>query len=134
MLFNTGRRATNQTVLVVDDDPTILRMVSSSLSNAGYTVHVCEGWLGVLRALSEHSPDVVLLDYNMPVLKGDKVCRLIRDRSDKPDTRVIFFSSEDDGLLSRVTRECGADGWLSKSIGPKSLADQLRQILDVPPA
>ncbi|MDQ3878653.1 MAG: response regulator [Actinomycetota bacterium] len=81
-----------RTVLVVDDDPDIRYMLRLKLEVAGYTV-VSEASNGAEAAweAENHHPDFVILDYAMPVMRGDQAATLIRGVS--PDSRIIAFSA-----------------------------------------
>ncbi|MFN2593818.1 MAG: response regulator [Actinomycetota bacterium] len=82
----------NKTVLVVDDDPDIRYMLRLKLEVAGYEV-ISEASNGAEAAweAENHHPDFVILDYAMPVMRGDQAATLIRGVS--PESRIIAFSA-----------------------------------------
>jgi DNA-binding response OmpR family regulator len=102
-------------VLLVDDEPTILNMVSAVLEGAGFRTHTCHMWAGVAHTVRTHCPDLVLLDYNMPGLRGDDLCTILKRNTAGTGMRVYLFSAEDEADLDRISRECGADGYIRKN-------------------
>lgn len=86
------------TVLVIDDDATLLELLSGHLEHAGYRVLTAAGGLDGLRLLNETSPDLVVLDVMMPGMDGWEVCRQIRLRSGIPVILLTAKSGEMDKL------------------------------------
>jgi CheY-like chemotaxis protein len=102
-------------VLLVDDEPFILSAVSSVLRSGGYDVLTCEVWAGVANMVRAENPDLVLLDYNMPSLKGDNICVILKRNIPDADMKIVLFSSESDKDLARISTQCGADGYIRKN-------------------
>lgn len=102
-------------VLLVDDEPLILQMTSSVLETAGFETHTCHMWAGVAHTVRTHEPDLVLLDYNMPGLRGDDICMILKRSAVGTDMKVVLFSAEDEADLVRITASCGADGYIRKN-------------------
>lgn len=117
------------TVLIVDDEPMILAAVSGVLAGAGFDTHTCHMWPGVANSVRSASPDVVLLDYNMPGVNGSEICRILKRNSVDRDMKIILFSAEDEGDLRRIVAECGADGYIKKNTPPPALVDSVRQAI-----
>lgn len=103
-------------ILLVDDEPFILSATAQLLRSAGYQVHTCEQWAGVATAVRTEEPDVVLLDYNMPSLKGDDLCAILKRNPINPDMKIIIFSSEPESDLVQIVSRCGADGFIKKNV------------------
>lgn len=101
------------TILMVDDEPFILTATAQFLRSSGYEVHTCDQWMGVAAVVRSANPDVILMDYNMPGLKGDEMCRILK-RNAASDLRIIIFSSEPEADLVSIIGECGADGYICK--------------------
>jgi CheY-like chemotaxis protein len=109
-------------VLIVDDEPFILTAVGGVLRSGGFDVLTCELWAGVANMVRTESPDVVLLDYNMPSLKGDNICMILKRNVQDPNMKIVLFSSEAEHDLARITEQCGADGYIKKNTpGPMLL-------------
>ena len=77
-------KATGRKVLIVDDEPTFINMVSKVLTHQGYTVSAASNGAEALRTMFTHKPDLVLLDVMMPEMDGWQTCRRIREVSDVP--------------------------------------------------
>jgi len=113
-------------VLVVDDDPDILRLVGLALSQLPVEVVERNRAFGVLNAVAEHRPALVLLDVTMPGLDGSHVTELIRADPELSDSQVLLYSALDESDLARRARACGADGYVLKTRGPLALAQEVR--------
>lgn len=101
------------TILMVDDEPFILSATARFLRSSGYEVHTCDQWTGVAPVVRSASPDLILMDYNMPGLKGDEMCRILK-RNSSGSIRIIIFSSEPETDLIEIVHRCGADGYICK--------------------
>jgi CheY-like chemotaxis protein len=115
-------------ILIVDDEPLILEMTSRLLAESGYAVETCHMWPSVANVVRQHEPDLILLDYNMPGLRGDDLCKILK-RNMKTGTKIILFSAEPEQDLIAITGECGADGYLKKNEPAMNLLQQIGYIL-----
>jgi len=109
-------------VLIIDDEPFIARAVSKLLRNEGFIVETCLEWLEISKAVHTMQPHVILLDVNMPVLKGNDVCDILRRHmvGFVVQMKIFFYSSEPEEHLRALVAECGADGYiLKKTPGPE---------------
>jgi two-component system response regulator RegX3 len=114
------------TVLVVEDEPRISRLVRDYLDQAGFrVVEAADGQEG-LEAFRGHSPDLVVLDLGLPGIDGLDVIRSIRSRSEVP---IIILSARSDETDRVVGLELGADDYVVKPFGPKELVARVRALL-----
>jgi len=120
-----GWMGTQKHVLVVDDEPAILRFVRIALSNLGYKVSVATSGEEGLRLAREVSPDIVLLDVLMVPMNGFDVLEKLRTFSRAP---VIMFSARTDLACKAIER--GAAGFVEKPFRPEDLADKILAVLD----
>lgn len=116
-------------ILLVDDEPFILSATAQLLRAAGHQVHTCEQWAGVATTVRNEEPDLVLLDYNMPSLKGDDLCKILKRNVINPDMKIIIFSSEPEADLVRITADCGADGYIKKNVAGHTLLQRIEQVV-----
>lgn len=116
-------------VVVVDDEPFIARAVADVLEKGGFDVSICEEWAGVARIIRAEEPALVLLDYNMPVLKGDSICEILKRNVANANMKIIMFSSESPAELARIADQCGADGCIAKNTPPAALLASVRQFI-----
>ncbi len=113
-------------ILVVDDDPTLLRFVHEYLAQEGYQVVTAERGPRALRAFFEHRPDLVVLDVMMPGMDGWEVCARIREMADTPVVMLTAKDSEADKLRGF---RLGVDDYVTKPFSLAELAARLRAIL-----
>ncbi len=120
-------------VLLVDDEPFIISAVSRILDQAGIETFACSNWSEINSTIRDMEPDVILLDYNMPLLKGDSICTILKRNTVNRDMRIFLFSSEDESLLRSVTFKCGADGYIPKSTPWHLLAERINELASSTP-
>jgi len=116
-------------ILIVDDEPFILSATARLLGNEGHSVNTCEQWAGVATAVRVDQPDLLLLDYNMPGIKGDDLCAILKRNSINPNMKIIMFSSEPAEFLENVVKACGADGYIKKDVALDILLARIEQVL-----
>ena len=114
-------------VLVVDDDQDQLTLAERTLSAYGFEVRTHRSSLGVSNLVRTSTPDLVLLDVNIPALSGDKVLALARAQA-PAGTKFILYSASDETKLRALARASGADGYISKSVNGEALAQKLESI------
>ena len=114
-------------ILVVDDDPLGSRMVQFLLTEQGYTVEMADSARGALALLKERTPDLILLDVNMPHQSGFDFCR--RLRSDGYEMPVIFVTAKGE-LEDRLQGlRIGADDYICKPFQPAELTARVEAVL-----
>ena len=119
-------------VLVVDDDPVVLRVAEAVLGGMGHEVVTRDHALGTTVAICREQPDVALIDIEMPDLPGDELVRIARDNKimgPGRETAFIFYSARDPEELERLVEETGAVGAIDKTGGPSVLAEQFKEIV-----
>lgn len=113
-------------ILVADDDLASVKLTSFLLEDAGYKVIKAYDATGVLQAIEQRSPDLVLLDVSMPKMNGFDICRQIRRMSDVP----IIFVTGSGQLQDRVTGlQIGGDDYLVKPFEPAELLARVEAVL-----
>lgn len=115
-----------RTVLVVDDDPHIRDLLTFALGKAGLATREAGDGEAALAAIAERSPDLVILDINMPRMDGIEVCRRIRAQGPLP---VLFLSSRDDEIDRILGIELGADDYVVKPFSPREVVARVAAIL-----
>lgn len=118
-------------VLVVDDLPRNLRIVSEALSASGYTVVTAGGGAEALARIEERLPDIMLLDLMMPGLDGLEVCRRLKARPATGDLPVIFLTAADEKKLVARALELGAVDYVIKPFNPAELLARVRTHLEL---
>ncbi|WP_432496568.1 response regulator [Kineococcus auxinigenes] len=116
----------SRSVLVVEDDPMVRRVVRMTLAAEGYEVTEAADGEAALERLGEGGVDAVLLDLMLPGLDGFETCRRIRRSSDVP---VIMVTARADSHDVVAGLEAGADDYVTKPFVPKELTARLRAAL-----
>ena len=113
-------------MLVVDDEPQILRGLKVILDDAGYEVEVAENAKEAIDAASVRPPDAIVLDLVLPDRSGVEVCAEIRRWSKLP---IIVLSAVGDEREKVRALDAGADDYVTKPFGPDELLARLRAVL-----
>jgi len=113
-------------VLVVDDEPQILRGLRVILTNAGYRVELADDRATALDAVAARPPDAIVLDLVLPDGSGVDVCREVRRWSELP---IIVLSAVGDEREKVRALDAGADDYVTKPFGVDELLARLRAVL-----
>lgn len=116
----------NLTILVVDDDPRICRVLSRYLSTAGYRVLVAGNGSEMRDAMAEQEPDLVILDLQLPGEHGLDLARELRRNS---RVGIIILTGSGDKIDEIVGLEGGADDYLLKPVDERELLARIRSVL-----
>ncbi len=118
-------KSESRTIMVVDDSPTVRKLISSKLERHGHTVVSAIDGMDALAKINEITPDLILLDITMPKLDGYQVCKLIRNNNATRGIPVVMISGKD-GFFDKVRgKMAGSNGFISKPFGPEILMKTL---------
>ncbi len=116
-------------IMVVDDEPTMCRILERILSGEVYKVVVALDGETAIKQLEEHNPDVVLLDLMLPGMSGREICRRIRKAS--ATTKIIYLSAKaaptDPAKLKEFKSE--ADGYIAKPATSRQILSRIQKVL-----
>lgn len=115
-----------KTILVVDDEPHIVELVTLYLANEGFCVESAGSGTSALSKFAEVQPSLIVLDLMLPELDGWEVCRQIRRDSPVP---IIMLTARSDDIDKIVGLEIGADDYLTKPFNPRELVARIKAIL-----
>lgn len=113
-------------ILVIDDEPQIRRVLRATLSTHGYEIAEAKTGEEALEWLRKQPPDLVLLDMNMPGMGGVEACREIRRASDAPIIMLTVRNAERDKVAAL---DAGADDYVVKPFGIEELLARIRAAL-----
>src|SRR5262249_37908262 len=113
-------------VLVVDDEPQILRVLRASLPARGYEVRTVPGGKEALDEIRKQAPDLVILDLGMPEMSGLEVCQRVRQFSDVP---IIVLSAKGAEKDKIAALDAGADDYVTKPFSLDELLARARAVL-----
>ncbi|MBI5929828.1 MAG: response regulator transcription factor [Chloroflexi bacterium] len=114
------------TILAIDDEESILRVVEAYLIAEGYTVELAQDGPGGLAAFRRYKPDLVILDVMLPGLNGLDVLQQIRRES---DVYVLMLTAKSEEVDRVVGLTVGADDYLTKPFSPRELVARVKAIL-----
>lgn len=113
-------------ILVVDDEPPILRTLKRNLGGRGYEVLTATSGEEALAQIEEHLPDLLILDLMLPGISGLEVCQKVREWSQMP---IIILSARGEEQQKVAALELGADDYLTKPFGLDELVARIRVAL-----
>jgi two-component system, OmpR family, response regulator ResD len=115
-----------ESVLVVDDEPSISEVVSLYLRRAGYSVRVANNGQVALQEIARALPDLIILDVMLPEVDGLEITRRLRAQGDTPIILLTARREETDRILGL---ELGADDYVVKPFSPQELVSRVRAVL-----
>jgi twitching motility two-component system response regulator PilG len=116
-----------KTVLVVDDSPTVRKLVSITLEKRGYKVVSAFDGVAAIKEIAAHNPSLILMDVNMPRLDGYQLCKLVKKHETTRDIPVLMLTGKD-GMFDRLRgRLVGCAGSIAKPFSPEELLEVVEQ-------
>ena len=118
-------------VLAVDDSPTIRKLVSMTLSRAGFEVVAAADGVEALTLLADRAPSIILSDINMPRLDGYKLCKFVKRNQGTKHIPVILLSGKD-GVFDKMRgKMSGCDGYITKPFESNDLLEKVKSFTGV---
>lgn len=127
--MTAAHETASATVLVVDDEYDLARMVQAYLERAGYTVLLAHSGLEAVTKAQQKQPDVIVLDLGLPGIDGVEVCRQVRTFS---DCYVLMLTARDDETDKVIGLAVGADDYITKPFSPRELVARVQAVLRRP--
>ncbi len=120
------------TILLVDDEPDIVKLVGKRLEVSGYHVLVAtNGQEALAKARTEH-PDLMILDLMLPKLNGYEVCTLLKQDTRYQKIPIVMFTARAQETDERMGFACGADAYIRKPFRAQELLDQIHALINRP--
>lgn len=117
-------------ILIVDDEPIIVKVVQSRLTAAGYDVIAAfDGQEGLDKARAEN-PDLIILDIMLPKMDGYRVCSILKLDDRYKKIPIVMFSARVQTEDKEKGLAAGADAYLTKPFDPKALMETIQKLLD----
>jgi two-component system, OmpR family, alkaline phosphatase synthesis response regulator PhoP len=116
-------------ILIVDDEPDIVDLLSYNLSNEGYNVQTAVDGLDCLQKAVDLEPHLIILDIMMPNLDGIETARRIKKIKELQSTVILFLTARSEEYTEITAFEVGADDFISKPIKPKALIHRVQALL-----
>lgn len=116
-------------ILAVDDSASMRKMVSFTLTGAGYKVVEAVDGQDALEKAQGHRFDLVLTDQNMPRLDGLGLTRKLREDPNFKSTPILILTTESSDQMKQAGRAAGATGWLVKPFDPNRLIEIIQKVI-----
>lgn len=117
-------------ILLVDDQDSILEYYSTVLAAAGMKVDISDNPLDVLDRIEKQRPDLIILDINMPIVRGNELAAVIRQFPEYQSIPILFFSGDTDTVQKTELLEIGSDDLLQKGMPIAELVRQIKSRVD----
>jgi two-component system alkaline phosphatase synthesis response regulator PhoP len=119
----------SRTILVIDDEPELVKLLDYNLTKAGYLVLTAKDGESGLATARKHSPDAIILDVMMPGLDGWEVCKRLRQDPATSALPVIMLTAKADEGDRVLGLELGADDYVTKPFGVRELLARVKALL-----
>jgi two-component system, OmpR family, phosphate regulon response regulator PhoB len=116
-------------VLIVDDDPDIVRLVSYNLTQAGFDVATASTGRQALETVQNRPPDLIILDLMLPDVDGIEVCRNLRSQDVSIQIPIIMLTARSEEIDRVIGFQLGADDYVMKPFSPRELVLRVKSIL-----
>jgi CheY-like chemotaxis protein len=116
-------------VLVVDDEPDILKVISFRLKKAGYEISTAANGKIALDIISGNKPDLVLLDLRMPIMGGEEVCARIKSDALLKDIPIILLTASSGDKITEKAKELGVEDCLVKPFDSDVLLKKVQKLI-----
>ncbi|WP_024538634.1 response regulator [Comamonas badia] len=118
-----------QSILAVDDSPSMRKMVTFTLTSAGFNVvEAVDGEDAYEKAMA-HDVNLVLADQNMPRLDGIGLTRRLRSHPRFKSMPILILTTESSDVMKQAGRSAGATGWLVKPFDPTRLVEVIHKVI-----
>lgn len=115
-------------VLVVDDDPVVIRLVKEILKTLGYQVETAKDGIDAMVLVKKEKPDLIVLDIMMPELNGYDVLRTLKFTDEFKDIPVLLLTAREQELDRRIGEMMGID-YLQKPVNREAFIDRIQKIM-----
>lgn len=126
---NKARNEHKKTILAIDDDMTFLKLINNYLSDTYNVIMINSSKLAVAY-LTKRTPDLILLDYQMPLYNGVKIMNMLQKNLNCQDVPVIILSGSMDRDSLRECLSCNPAGFLAKPVTKEALLDKIEIVLN----
>lgn len=118
-------------VLVVDDEPDILEILSYNLLKENFEVYTANDGLRGLEMAQKYHPDLIIMDIRMPGMTGIEACRILKHNDLMKDIPVLFLTADSDEYTTMNALDAGGDHFITKPIRPALLIGMIRELISV---
>ena len=116
-------------ILLVDDEPDVLEVLSYNLSNIGYQIFTASDGSKAIDKAIEIKPQLIIMDVMMPNMDGIEACEIIRKNPEHNNTTIMFLTARGEDYSQVAAFDAGADDYVTKPIKPKILMSKVKSLL-----
>ncbi|MBW3564213.1 MAG: response regulator [Acidobacteria bacterium] len=118
------------TILVLDDNPLVLKLARALLEKEGSSVLTAGSWIEFNHVLATNVPDLILIDVNLPSIKGNRLSEVLKSQPSKKHVPIVLISDLPEKSLEEMFPASGADAWLKKPLTREKLTEIAGRLLD----
>ena len=126
---NDKKNGNGKKILVVDDEPHVIKSLTFVLTKEGYDVSSADNGEDAMTKIRQSRPSLVFLDVMMPKKNGYEVCREVKKDSGLRDIRVIMLTAKGQEADREKGLSAGADEFMTKPFSPIGVLDKVRELL-----
>lgn len=116
-------------IIVVDDEPDLLHLVTYNLDKEGFSVTKSTDGEDALKKITAESFDLIILDLMLPGMQGMELCRILKEDERTSDTPIIMLTAKSEELDKVLGLELGADDYITKPFSPRELIARVKAVL-----
>jgi two-component system alkaline phosphatase synthesis response regulator PhoP len=116
-------------ILLVDDEPDVLEVLSYNLSKIGYQIFTASDGSKAIDKAIEIKPQLIIMDVMMPNMDGIEACEIIRKNPEHNNTTIMFLTARGEDYSQVAAFDAGADDYVTKPIKPKILMSKVKSLL-----
>lgn len=116
-------------ILLVDDEPDILEILSYNLTAEGYDVFTAKNGIEGVAKAKKKNPHLIILDVMMPEMDGIEACEILRETKGLENTIITFLTARNEDYSQVAGFDAGADDYIAKPIKPKVLVSKVKSLL-----
>lgn len=123
-------QVTEKKIILIDDNPVIIRLYTRLFQKAGYTVHSASTGEQGYELILREQPDVAVIDFHLPDMSGVDVCKKLKEIKFKNKPKICLFTADEQGSTKEKAKEAGADKVVIKSPEADEVVKQVESLLD----
>ena len=116
-------------ILLVDDEPDVIEILTYNLSNEGYEIFSANDGIKALKVANEILPNLIIMDVMMPNMDGIETCEELRKKIKFNNTIIMFLSARGEDFSYVAAFDAGADDYVNKPIKPKVLISKVKSLI-----
>jgi two-component system, OmpR family, phosphate regulon response regulator PhoB len=128
-MADAGATMTKPHILVIEDETALVEMLRYNLEKEGFKVSAATDGEEALTAVDEHRPDLLILDWMLPLVSGLEICRQLRRKPDTRELPIIMLTARGEEADRVRGLEVGADDYVAKPFSPSELVARVRAVL-----